>query len=120
MSEIISKIVNTFDNLKKPLFSGSIALLYLSYFLLYFGVFYVDKAYINLLSQGIHLFVCLFLLIRFHPFRKHELNDFDSRIIFSSALILVTNLGITEYLKQFIQKTVKFSNVIQIIENKQD
>lgn len=118
MSEIITRIKNTFDTIKNPIFSISIAVLYISYFLLYFGVFYLDKTYITLLSQGIHLFVCLFLLIRFHPFRKHEINEFDSRIIFSSALILLTNLGITEYLKQFIQKTVKFSNVLQIIENK--
>ena len=35
------------------------------------------------------------VILRFHPFRKHELGDFDATIIFGSAVLLLTNAGLT-------------------------
>jgi hypothetical protein len=93
----------TLDSIKKPIYLISIGILYLMYFLIFFGLFNINKEYTRLLGNFIQLGICLFLIIRFNPFRKHELREFDSVIIFGSAMFLLANLGITEYIIQFVR-----------------
>jgi len=93
----------TLDSIKKPIYLISIGILYLMYFLIFFGLFNINKEYTRLLSSFIQLGICLFLIIRFNPFRKHELREFDGVIIFGSAMFLLANLGITEYIVQFVR-----------------
>ena len=92
------------DAIKKPIYLISIGILYLIYFLVFFGLFNINKEYTRLFSNFIQLGICLFLIIRFNPFRKHELKEFDGVIIFGSAMFLLANLGITEYIVQIVRK----------------
>lgn len=94
----------TLDSIKKPFYLISITILYLMYFLVFFGLFNINPEYTRLFSNFIQLSICLFLIVRFHPFRKHELREFDGDIIFGSAMFLLANLGITEYIIQIIRK----------------
>ncbi len=94
----------TLDSIKKPIYLISIGTLYLMYFLIFFGLFNISPEYTRLFSNFIQLGICLFLIIRFNPFRQHELREFDGTIIFGSAMFLLANLGITEYIIQFIRK----------------
>jgi hypothetical protein len=94
----------TLDGLKKPIYLGSIGLLWLMYFLMFFGLFNINREYTRLFSIFIQIAICLFLIVRFNPFIKHELREFDGEIIFGSALLVLTNLGITEYILQFVRK----------------
>lgn len=93
----------TLDSIKKPIYLISIGILYLMYFLIFFGLFNINKEYTRLLSNFIQLGICLFLIMRFNPFRKHELGEFDGVIIFGSAMFLLANLGITEYIIQIVR-----------------
>ena len=52
-------------------------------------------------------FICAVLLYKFHPFRQHKLQDFDSQLIFASALWILTDMGVTQYLVNSI-KTRQF------------
>jgi hypothetical protein len=93
---LFTKFDKILDTVKKPVYMTSILFIYISYFLIFFGIFYINKTYIDLFSNLLLTFVCLFLIVRFHPFRKHELRDFDSTIIFGSAILLLTNAGLTK------------------------
>jgi hypothetical protein len=44
----------------------------------------------------------VFLLIRFFPYRQHQLNKYDTPMIFGSALLLASNLIATEYSKTVV------------------
>jgi hypothetical protein len=90
------------DKIKKPVYLTMIGFIYISYFLIFLGLFYINKKYIEIFSNLLLTFVCLFLILRFHPFRNHELRDFDATIIFGSAVLLLTNAGLT----QFIMKDI--------------
>ncbi len=79
-------------------------ILLISYFIAYFGIYYVNPSYISYLSICLRLLVCGFLIYRFHPFRKHHLESDDSRIIFGSAVIILTDMGITETVRDWIIK----------------
>jgi hypothetical protein len=83
--------------LKKMVYWGLFGLLYLLYGITFFHIIYINPMWIRLLSTAIQTLVCLFLLVRFNPFRKHELREFDGQIIFASAFILLTNLVSTEF-----------------------
>ena len=51
----------------------------------------------------LEIFICLFLIVRFNPFIKAELRDFDQYLIFVSGFIILTNIGILEYFMNFLQ-----------------
>lgn len=102
---IIDYIDNILDKIKTPLYVISIGIIYLSYILVYIGVFYMNKEYIHYINIFIQLFIGIFLLFRFHPFREHILRKNDSMIIFGSAVFLLTNLGLTQFIQQQITKT---------------
>jgi hypothetical protein len=103
---------NTLDTIKKPLFISIMSLIHLSYFLVYFGILAISHEYVNYLNIFIQSFICLFLIIRFNPFRRHILREFDSQLIFASAMFLLTNLIATEigftYFDYFVKKINPF------------
>ena len=71
------------------------------YFSALFGIVTIGQSYLRLFNIVIQLFICVFLMFRFHPFRKHDLREYDSKIIFGSAAFLLVNLGSVEFLKSF-------------------
>jgi|LauGreDrversion4_2_1035121.scaffolds.fasta_scaffold01179_2 hypothetical protein len=87
-------------------FYGLVILAHVLYFITYIGVFYVDITYIHVLNVITQTFICLFLLIRFFPYRQHQLNKYDVSIVFGSALLLASNLIATEYSKTFVGRMV--------------
>jgi hypothetical protein len=100
------------DKIKKPIYLTIIGFIYVSYFLIFFGVLYINKKYIEIFSNFLLTFVCLFLILRFHPFRKHELRDFDASIIFGSAVLLLTNAGLTNIIANDISNVITNGKII--------
>lgn len=91
-------IENTIDHIKKPFYLSMVILLYIAYIVTFFGIFYINPQYIIHLSFAIRVFVCSFLIYKFHPFRQHRLEQFDGTIIFATAVLLLTDMGMTEYI----------------------
>jgi hypothetical protein len=79
----------------------TILALHILYVLVLVGVLSMNSIYFRLFNIFIQLFICIFLMFRFHPFRKHELREYDAKIIFSSAAFLLFNLGVVEYIKSY-------------------
>jgi len=93
----------TLDNITKPYVYISRFLLFLYimiYIMIYIGVISYVPSYIRTLTTGFNIFICLFLIYKFNPFREHTLNKNDGKIIFASALFMLTNLGLTEIIKK--------------------
>jgi hypothetical protein len=61
-----------------------------------FGVTLLNYQGITDINTSIRIMVCVILMIKYHPFRKHTLTDNDSTLIFSSAAFLFLNLSIFE------------------------
>lgn len=109
-------IDNILDTIKLPIYAIVVFLIQGSYLLALFGIIWIDPVHINKLNIFAQIFVCGFLIYRFHPFRSHELRKYDSRIIFWSALLLLSNLGITQYFTYFMHDvkiaTTKLNKVL--------
>lgn len=103
---VIDKTEHYLEIIKKPVYIGSLFILHLVYVLLFFGIIRYTPAFVNNLNVLIQIFVCMFLMIKFHPFRKHELKEFDSTIIFGSAMFLLTNLGFTQLFTNYFNKNI--------------
>jgi hypothetical protein len=99
------------EQIKIPLYNAMVLVLYMCYFLLYLGVFYINPEYIETLSRLIRLFICSVLIIKFHPFREHKLKEFDGQIIFAGAVLILTDMGVTKYVLATIASKSNIKNI---------
>ena len=63
----------------------------------FLGVVYINPKYVETVSSIIRVCMCLILIIRFNPFTKPELKKYDRELIFTAAMLLLTNEAITKY-----------------------
>ena len=105
-SQVNYKLENLLDNIKEPLYRGSLYLIFILYFVAFFGLYSYNQRYLYYLHLFMQTFVCIFLIVRFHPFRKHYLKPFDANIIFGSAVVLLTNLGVTTFMENYINTII--------------
>ena len=88
---------DSIDVFKKPVYIGSLLLMHLLYFLLFFGIVIVNSEYLNYLNIFIQTSIALFLMYRFFPFRTYYLREFDPQIIFACGFFLFLNTFVVEF-----------------------
>ena len=76
------------------------------YFIALFGITTFNPKYLDTLNLIIKVYVSLFLIIRFNPFTKLKINNFDRNIIFSSGIFLLSTTAITELIRSFLVKEI--------------
>jgi hypothetical protein len=88
------------DSVLIPLYYGSFLIINIVYIFVFLGIFSTTPTLIKYLNICIQAFLCLFLMIRFHPFRDNRVKfiakQSDIIFIFGSAFILFTNLVLVE------------------------
>ena len=72
--------------------------LLIMYGIIYIGLLSYEPAYIGLLSKMFQAFVSVFLVYKFNPFREHKLDANDGKIIFASAIFMLTNVFVSHNL----------------------
>lgn len=92
----MSSILKFVEKVKLPVYILLISTMYIVYFSAFFGLFKIEDKYIRMMQISIQSVICLFLLIRFNPLIKPELKPYDSNIIFTSAVLLLSNVIIVE------------------------
>ena len=79
------------------IYSGSLLIIHLVYIAVFLGIFVTIPEYIRLVNRFIQVFLCFFLMFRFHPFREnYKLQTGDTMFIFGAAFILFTNVVLVE------------------------
>ena len=104
--QLIKYIDNFLDSLV-PYYIYGIVLFHIAYVMLFIGIFQFNKEYLNILDVSIQTFICIFLIIRFNPFRKHILRPSDGQIIFGSATFLLLNLGFIKFFNQNLLNNIE-------------
>jgi hypothetical protein len=104
--QLIKYIDNFLDRLV-PYYIYGIIFFHVAYVLLFIGLFQFNKEYLSILDISIQTFICIFLIIRFNPFRKHILRPSDAQIIFGSATFLLLNLGFVKLFNKQLLKNVE-------------
>ena len=96
---------------QEKLFTFVIILSWILYISIAIGLSNKAPMYLNDLQYYTKIYVSLFLLLRFNPFRSVELTELDRRIAFSSGIFL---LG-TTFINSILQKYV--TNIKNSLEN---
>ena len=83
----------------------------LSYILILLSCFGLSYSYLNIIDYYVRIYICLFLIWRFHPFKKkYEFTDLDRKIAFSAGIFILTTTIINQYLdniKKYIKLKIK-------------
>jgi hypothetical protein len=93
--KLLQYIDKILDNHKLNIFNWLFIILYVLYVITFFGIWYVNPNYIQIITVIMQVYIAAFLMIRFNPFIKHELRQYDDRLIFASGFLLLTNAGVT-------------------------
>jgi hypothetical protein len=65
--------------------------------------------YFSNLNYYVSIYICLFLMWRFHPFKSHyEFTNLDRKIAFSAGLFIFTTSALNQYLLVFENKIKNF------------
>jgi hypothetical protein len=80
-------------------FNLVIIVTYLSIVASILGLSTLAPKYIDDLDYYVRIYICLFLLWRFNPFRKiTKFTELDRKIVFSAGLFILTTSALNEYL----------------------
>jgi hypothetical protein len=104
--QLIKYIDNFLDGLV-PYYIYGIIFFHVAYVLLFIGLFQFNREFLSILDISIQTFICIFLIIRFNPFRKHILRPSDAQIIFGSATFLLLNLGFVKLFNKQLMNNVE-------------
>ena len=95
-----------------------IILSYISYGLILLGVSTQKPEYLTYLDNIIQVYISLFLIIRFNPFRKLTFTNLDRKIAFSAGLFLFTTTTINSvFVSYFDEISNYFKNLFGIKGN---
>lgn len=89
---------------------------YLLYISFAVGIFKSAPQYLESLDYYVKIYISLFLLWRFNPFRKIHFTDLDRKISFSAGIFLFTTSAVNQILikyldnaKNIVQKHIEFN-----------
>jgi hypothetical protein len=90
---------NQLHRLQETLFNIFIFVVYSLIFLSLFGISQSAEKYLQTLDYYVRIYVCLFLMWRFNPFRSYyEFTNLDRKIAFSAGLLILTTTALNQYL----------------------
>ena len=83
---------------QEQIFGIFISLSYFLIFLSFFGLSNSAPQYLDKLDYYVRIYICLFLLWRFNPFRKIDtFTNLDRKIAFSAGLFILTTTTLNQY-----------------------
>ena len=89
-------------------FSIIIYLTWFLYFAILLGLSANAPQYLNDLQYYVKMYVSLFLIVRFNPFRSVRFNELDGKIAFSAGVFLITTTAINTLLQAYLDKLKGF------------
>lgn len=92
----------TLHSFQQKIFTFVIILSWLLYGLIAFGISSSAPIYLNNLQYYTKIYVSLFLLLRFNPFRKVKFTELDRKIAFASGVFLLGTTAINSILVKYL------------------
>jgi hypothetical protein len=92
------------------IFDYAIYLIYFLYFAIYLGLFAGAPQYLKSLNTLIKIYISLFLIFRFNPWREVKFTQLDKKITYNAAIYLLTTTLLTEFTIAYIDEIKNFVN----------
>jgi hypothetical protein len=101
---------NKLNQYQEIVFGYSIYIIYILLFFSYLGLSTNASIYLQKFDFYFRIYICLFLMWRFNPFKTHyEFTNLDRRIAFSAGLFIFTITILntySNYIKEIIQRVI--------------
>ena len=89
------------------------ALTWLLYFLILFGITATAPEYLDDLNYYIKIYVSLFLIYRFNPFRTVKYTELDVKITFAAGIFLLFTTTIGSLIKSYINDIKQYIVIVK-------
>jgi hypothetical protein len=92
-------------------------LLITSWILIIFSYFQLSQTAPKLLETidyYLRIYICIFLILRFNPFRTIKFNTLDQQIAFQSGILILTTTALNKYLQTASEKIQELRKNINI------
>lgn len=83
--------------------------IFLLYIIVALGLSASAPVYLSTLEYYIQIYVSLFLIYRFNPFRSVKFTDLDRKIAFNAGIFLVTTTALNQILEKFKTQISEFA-----------
>ena len=114
----MSKINRTLHSIQDRGFTMFIYISYSLLFLTALGFSHYAPQYLNGMDYYVKIYVCLFLILRFNPFRRVKFTELDRKVAFSAGLFILTTTAFAQYFAKISYKTSKYvKNRITSLKN---
>jgi hypothetical protein len=84
-------------------FSFIMYLTWVLYFIILLGLSAKAPQYLNNLQYYVKIYVSLFLILRFNPFRQTKFTKLDASIAFSAGMFLITTTAIDKIVITYLK-----------------
>lgn len=106
---MFNKSLHKFQN---TIFDFIVALTWILYILIALGLSATAPQYLDYLHSFIKIYVSLFLIYRFNPFRRIKLTNLDTKIAFSAGIFLLATTAIDGIIKNYLITIIhKYINI---------
>ena len=85
------------NNTHEKAYDLVIILSYILIFLSYFGKASITASYLETINNYVSMYICIFLILRFHPFSKTKFTNLDRKIAFHAGVLLISTTTINAY-----------------------
>ena len=98
---------NKIHALQNQIFTYSVYLTWFLYIIIALGLSATAPQYLDTLQYFVKIYVSLFLIFRFNPFRRVKFTPLDAKIAFSAGLFLLGTTAIEQILFVYLKKLKK-------------
>jgi hypothetical protein len=99
--------------LQEKIFIFIIYTTWLLYILIALGISANAPQYLDDLQYYVKIYVSLFLIVRFNPFRRVRFTHLDARIAFSAGLFLLATTAINKILLTYLQDIKSYLSLLK-------
>ena len=88
------------------------------YIIIALGLSASAPEYLDYLNSFIKIYVSLFLIYRFNPFRRVRFTGLDAKISFSAGVFLLATTAMASVLKNYLSELKEYINIIsEMVKN---
>jgi hypothetical protein len=95
----IQKNIHTFQ---ERAYNIVVVITYILYFIIAFGLSERAPVYLKKLDNFIKIYISLFLIYRFNPFRRVKFTELDTKIAFGAGVFLLGTTAIDGIIKYYL------------------
>jgi hypothetical protein len=88
---------------------------FILYILISLGISANAPQYLDTLQYYIKIYISLFLIIRFNPFRTVKFTELDTKIAFSAGLFLLATTAINNVLQKYLTNFEPYLEIFTIV-----